>query len=309
MLKIGSVIVAQSVNEETFIEIVRALELKPPVIIKPNWGFSVCFTEAMVLDWTLTALNGDALVVESYGWARTKEALESGGWGSFEREDLRKSDQWFFEFSGIGEVLKKHNVEFLNITEENWEHRTADPELIRGAVEEKHTPLEREDFYGFVPERLFEMRGSDLLSLAKVRVLEDPMKVSLAVKNFFGMIPGPGRGKYHGKQHSRLNQSIVDIYKVYDALFHVSGVVEAVLTASLRVEDTMEWETRENPGFVSASNEPLDLDAFVSALLGTDPHSVGYLELAAGVFGAWSEASIKRGLESGINILNERQEK
>jgi hypothetical protein len=91
--------------------------------------------------------------VESYGWARTKEALETGGWGSFEPEDLRESDCWFMEYSGVGEVLKKHGVEFLNITEENWAHRTADSELIRSEVDEKHAPLERDDFLGFVRAR------------------------------------------------------------------------------------------------------------------------------------------------------------
>ncbi len=303
MHKIGNVVVEESANKETFTEIIGELDLKPPVIIKPNWGFSVCFTEATILDWVLSAVDGDAIVVESYGWARTEEALKTGGWGSFESEDLRKSDRWFFDYSGIGKVLEKHGVEFLNITEENWGGRTADPELIREAVEEKHTPLEREDFLGFVPERLHEIRGSDLLSLAKVRVLEAPMYVSLAVKNFFGMIPGPSRGTYHGEKHSKLSRSIVDIYKVYDSLFDVSGVVEAVLTASLRDPETMKWDTLGNPGFASASDDPLELDAFVTALLGRDPHSVGYLRLAAETFSRWNEESVSRGLESGISIF------
>jgi uncharacterized protein (DUF362 family) len=303
MNKIGNVVVEESANKETFTEIIGELDLKPPVIIKPNWGFSVCFTEATILDWVLSAVDGDAIVVESYGWARTEEALKTGGWGSFEPEDLRKSDKWFLEYSGIGKVLKKHGVEFLNITEENWGGHTADPELIREAIEEKHAPLEREDFLGFVPERLHEMRGSDLLSLAKVRVLEAPMHVSLAVKNFFGMIPGPSRGMYHGEKHSRLSRSIVDIYKVYDSLFNVCAVVEAVLTASLRDPETKKWDTLENPGFASASDDPLELDAFVTALLGRDPHSVEYLRLAAEILGEWNEESVSRGPESGIRIF------
>jgi len=303
MLKIGNVVLEESANEEAFIKLIEELDLKPPVIIKPNLGFSVCYTEATILDWVLTAVDGDALVVESYGWARTREALETGGWGSFEPEDLRESDRWFMEYSGIGKALEKHGVEFLNITEENWGHRTADTELIRSEVNRKHAPLERKDFLGFVPERLYEMKGCDLLSLAKVRLLEDPMHVSLAVKNFFGMIPGPSRGKYHGEKHSKLSQSIVDIYKVYDSLFNIKGMVEAVLTASLRDPETMKWENRENPGFVSASNNPLELDAFVTVLLGMDPHDVGYLSLAAETFGGWNEESIARGRESGIEIF------
>jgi uncharacterized protein (DUF362 family) len=303
MRKIANVVVEEAANKESFIDIIRALNLTPPVVIKPNWGFSVCFTEAAILDWVLTALDGNALVVESYGWARTEEMLKGGSPGSKSRGDLRKSDEWFLDYSGIGAVLKKHGVRFLNITEENWAHRTADADLIRAAIEANYAPLEREDFYGFVPQALYEMRGGDLLSLAKVRTLEEPYKVSFTVKNFFGMIPGPGRGRYHGKGNSKINGSIVDINKVYASLFRISGVVEAVFTASMRNLDTLEWETRENPGFVSASNEPLELDAFVTALLGIDPGSVEYLRLAAETFGAWSEETVRQARESGIHIL------
>jgi uncharacterized protein (DUF362 family) len=303
MLKIGNIIAEESANKDSFIEIIKELDLKPPVIIKPNWGFSVCFTEATILDWVLSAVNSDALVVESYGWARTEEALKTGGWGSFEREDLRKSDQWFMQYSGIGKVLKKHCVEFLNITEENWGNRTTDPDIIRNIVEGKYPPLDREEFYGFIPERLYEMRGGDLLSLAKLRTLEEPMVVSFAVKNFFGMIPGPDRGRFHGKKHSKLNQSIVDIYKVYASMFNISGVVEAVFTASLRDPNTMKWETRENPGFVSVSNDLIELDAFVTTLLGKNPHNIGYLKLTTKTFGEWNEENVAHGLNSGIRVL------
>ncbi len=303
MHRIGNVIVEESADRESFTEIIRKLDLKPPVIIKPNWGFSVCFTEATILDWLLSAIDGNALIVESYGWARTEDALKNEGWGSIEPEDLRDSDRWFLKYSGIGEILKKHGVEFLNITEENWGGRTATPDLIKDEVARKHPPIERQDFYGFVPERLYEMRGSDLLSLAKVRVLEAPMYVSLAVKNFFGMIPGPTRRIYHGEKHNKLNQSIVDVYKVYDSLFNIRGVVEAVLTASLRDPETLKWDTIENPGFLSGSTDLLELDAFVTALLGMDPHSVGYLRAAAEALGGWSEESVAHGLESGIEIF------
>ncbi len=303
MHKIGNVVVEESANKETFAEIIGKLDLKPPVIIKPNWGFSVCFTEAAILDWVLSAVDDDALVVESYGWARTEEALKTGGWGSFEPEDLRKSDRWFFDYSGIGKVLEKHGVEFLNITEENWGGRTADPGLIREAVEEKHTPLEREDFLGFVPERLYEMRGCDLLSLAKVRILETPIHVSLAVKNFFGMIPGPSRRVYHGEKHSRLSRSIVDIYKVYDSLFSIKGVVEAVFTASLRDPETLKWENRENLGFVAASCDLIELDALVTALWGRDPSTVDYLRLASDEFGGWDEKAARYGLKGETKLV------
>jgi uncharacterized protein (DUF362 family) len=305
MNKFGKVIVEEAVDKEIFIELVRSLQLKPPIVIKPNWGFSVCFTEAVILDWTLEACGGDALVVESYGWARTEEMLTTGKWGSFEKDDLRKSDSWFLQHSGINEVLEKHDVEFLNITEENWAGRTISAKVMSELLEEREQSIVVDDFLGFVPERLFELRGGTFLSLAKVRTLEAPMWISLSVKNLFGLIPGPSRGKYHGKEHSRLAQSIVDIYKVYDILFEIKGVVEAAQTASRRDRETFEWSNIEQLHFASASTSPIELDAVISGLLRVDPKSVEYMKLASEALGPWKEESVKEamGRSSKLNEI------
>lgn len=302
-MKIGSVTVEESVTEESFIAMIRELDLKPPVVIKPNWGTSVCFTEAEILSWVLTAVGSDALVVESYGWARTEDAVKTGRMGSKKRGDLRRSDRWFLEYSGIGKVLEEHGVEFLNVTEENWGSRTAEPEAIRKAVEAKYPPVEMEELYGFVPERLYDLRGGDLLSLAKVKLWREPIVVSFAVKNFFGMLPNPSRWRYHGKKDSRLSRSIVDIYKVYDSLFEIKGVVEAVLTASVADPETRKTVVHEDPGFAAASKDTLDLDAFVATLLGRDPCDIGYIKYASEVLGSWSDETIQLAKNSGIKIL------
>ncbi|MFW9839185.1 MAG: hypothetical protein ACFFE7_16845, partial [Candidatus Thorarchaeota archaeon] len=57
-MKLGRVSFQDGVHRESFIEIIKQLDLKPPVVIKPNWGFSVVFTEADILDWTLAAIDG-----------------------------------------------------------------------------------------------------------------------------------------------------------------------------------------------------------------------------------------------------------
>lgn len=292
MQNIGKVRIEEDANKENFIELIRSLKLKPPIIIKPNWGFSICFTEADILDWTLEACGGDVLVVESYGWARSKEMLTKGEWGSFEKSDLRKGDEWFLEYSGIDKVLEKHGVEYLNLTEETWAGRTVAPEEVSDVVEAVNLPVVEEDFLGLVPERLYELRGGSFLSLAKVRTLEAPMWVSLSVKNLFGMIPGPSRGKYHGQNHSKLSQSIVDIYKIYDSLFNIKGVVEAIQTSSVRNKETLQWRNIENLGFVSVSDDPLELDAVVAGLLGVYPLDVDYLMLAFKTFGSWDEDAV-----------------
>jgi hypothetical protein len=119
--------------------------------------------------------------------------LETGKLGSKKKGDLRRSDQWFLEYSGIGKILKKHGVEFLNITEENWGKRTIDPENIQFHVEGKHQPVEDPDFYSWIPEKLYELKGADFLSLAKLRLGIQDIPASLSIKNLFGMIPHPSR--------------------------------------------------------------------------------------------------------------------
>jgi uncharacterized protein (DUF362 family) len=146
------------------------------------------------------------------------------------------------------------------------------------------------------------MRGADFLSLAKLKMWLPPFRASLTVKNFFGMIPGPGRLRYHGKKNSRINQSIADIYKIYESLFDVKGVVEAVFSASV-AESLQEINVHENPGFASASKQPLELDVVMAALLGLDPHEISYLEHASGIFGEWDDLAVAQAKESGIKIL------
>ncbi len=301
-MRFGDIIVEKPADREAFMSLIAGLDLRPPVVIKPNWGTSSCFTEAEIIDWVLESVDGDAIVVESYGWARSEEAIRTSRPGSKRRGDLRNGDRWFLKYSGVGDILNRHRVEFLNITEENWGHRTADPDDVRKIVEAKYAPVYMEEMYGFVPKALFDIRGCDFLSLSKVKRWLPPIHVSLTVKNFFGMLPGPGRLRYHGRKNSRIDRSIVDIYKIYASLFDVKGVVEAIKSASV-AESLHSIKIHENPGFASASKHPLELDVFVAALLGLDPDGIGYLKHASSVFGEWSKENMRRGLEAGIDVL------
>ena len=98
-------------------------------------------------------------------------------------------------------------------------------------------------------------------------------------------------------EHSKLNQSIIDIFKVYDSLFDVSGVVEAIFTSSVRDRATLKWSNIENPGFVSASTNPIALDAVITGLTGMSPDEVGYLKLASETIKNWDEEAVEKALE------------
>ena len=46
----------------------EVLDLSQPLLIKPNWGTGICFTEAKILDWTLVGR-----------WRRTGRLQEIAG--------------------------------------------------------------------------------------------------------------------------------------------------------------------------------------------------------------------------------------
>ena len=294
----GRVSFRERVQRESFIEMVKDLDLTPPVVIKPNWGYSVVFTEAKILDWTLAAIDGEALIVESYGWARCREAVEEKRYAAFTREALRRADKWFLRYSGIDSVLKKHDVEYLNITEEVWAGRTVEQDTIHSIVEDSYTPLYVQELASFVPERLYDLSDGTLLNLAKLKFMGEDIVISLTLKNLFGMIPGPDRSEFHGDMNRTMNASIIDINKIYRSLYRTKGVVEGVFTASRGM--TLEPQVFKNQGVLWACEDTLELDAVVSAHVGIHPTDVGHLKLAAQNFGEWDEEPVTQAAEHSL---------
>lgn len=303
MIQSGKVNLVENGSKESFAELIHALNLKSPVVIKPNWGTVECYTEADILDWTLSAIPGEKYVIESHGWARDEETLRKTGTKPLTKAHLRKSDRWFQQFSGIDSVLARHNVEYINLTEEVWAGRCTDPELVRQVVEEQFEPVQFTEHYQRLPQRMFDLRGGSLLSLAKYKVVFDPLGISMAVKNLFGCIPGPSRGKFHGKDHAFLDQNIVDINKIYRSLFRMSGLVEAVHTTVLWEEEAAGGQFIPGSGCAFASTDPVTLDAYGAALAERDPQSIGHLRLAAQTFGAFDPETIALAKSSKLRVM------
>lgn len=300
---------SQDGSEETIRKIISRLKLKPPVIVKPNWSGSEIFTESKILDWTLSALDDEVVVVESYAHYRSKLLLEHKGPidDEFERKlmkqkrsDFRENDKWFLEFSGVKEVLEKHSVEYLNLSEELWANRLVDSELIKKDAESRFNPVTDEIFYSMVPSRLYDLIGGTLLSLAKPKIAFKAVGVSHSIKNLFGMIPSPWRGKFHGEDHDLLDESIVNINKIYRSLFDVKGVVEGIFTTSNSQDSLLDPVIYSNQGCIWGSSDTLELDALITSQIGIDPRTVGHLKLAAESFGIWTPQVIESGLNNPI---------
>ncbi len=308
---IGQIFYTSQGDENAFKEMISELNLKPPVLIKPNWSSSMIFTESKILDWTLSAIDADAIVVESYAMWRNEIFLDptqvrDNYFLEFlraqKKDDLRANDEWFLRFTGMKDVLNRHKVEYLNISEELWAGRVCDRVLIQNEVENQFAPVKTESLVSSVPARLYDLRGGTLLSLAKPKRSLKESFVSLSLKNLFGMIPTPYRRKYHGEDESLLSQSIVDISKIYHALFEVRGLIEGVFTTSETVDNPMTPKIHKNYGYVWASENLLELDALVSYQLGVDPRQVEYLNQAAKVFSPWSENIEKFGKKNKLAL-------
>ena len=272
-------------------------------VIKPNF-FTHCegyHTDAQTLDLFLGAIPAGQIVVECYTGARTdrSRAIEPGQ--SREHLDwLRDQDRLFFAESGIGAVLAKHDAEFLNVTEEIWGGRSADAREVAQLVERRYPPVMHPELYGCVPQRLFDLRGAPMLNLAKLKVRGPGTDVpffSLGMKNLFGLSPEPNRSAYHGKGSSGLADSIVDMCKIYTALFDVTHVVEAVYNTLIAREGFIDPDNpRKGLGLVRdlglavTGRDPVEIDALIVSQFGRDPAERHFLTAARGVLGDWDTA-------------------
>ncbi|QGP92577.1 hypothetical protein MGLY_19630 [Neomoorella glycerini] len=223
------------VQTTKFDELRSFLENNLPVdelyLIKPNWfdPRPGSYTSAAVLDLVCNALSGKKIIIEGHSHSRndlsqkiTPENMDD------QRDWIRTQEKLYLARTGIDEVLARHNVEYVNITEEFWAGRVVPAKIIQQHVEKKLGPLTYPEFYSFIPEKLYALRGHTLIDLAKIKMCSSTARdFSLSMKNLFGLIPYPSRLKYH----TNLPQAIIDIDKLYSALFNIVAVIEGIKEA------------------------------------------------------------------------------
>jgi uncharacterized protein (DUF362 family) len=311
IIELGTSFFSRKGSRETFTEILSRLDLKQPIIIKPNWSSSLIYTEAAILDWALSSIDTEVLIVESYAAWRCPLFLDSSiprddtlltKLGKQTKDDFRKNDKWFLEFSGISDILKKHEVEYISLSEELWTKRCCESDVIKEEVHKHFEPLEIEELYSVVPERLFEMKDGTILNLTKPKRSLGANHVSLALKNLFGLIPSPWRGKYHGVDDHLLCQNIVGINKIYQSLFDVKTIIEGIFTTSETTDNFLYPVIHRDMKLIWGGANSLDLDALASTQLGLGPNDVDYLHFAKGRLGSWDERYIELGLQNQIEF-------
>ncbi|MDI7276129.1 MAG: DUF362 domain-containing protein [Anaerolineae bacterium] len=264
------------------------------VIVKPNW-FSLYpgnYTDASILDLVLTALSGPATVVESYTCMRHDGSREITRRNARSHWDwLRQQDAWFLETTGIGAVLERHGARYVNVTEEVWLERVVPQTEIRARVESRYGEVDQPDLCGYVPLSLFELAGSPLLSLGRLKG-----SWSLSLKNLFGLIPDPLRDRWHGPGDRDLARSIVNINLIYQALFEAVGMVETFAPFALYRDGGQyhtpwgDYDLIPAAGVAFAGTNLPAVDAAVAHALGARPEEIEYLRMAeARGLGAWAD--------------------
>jgi hypothetical protein len=249
------------------------------------------------------ALDASFIVVESYSLVRSMNLLKDGlpfraggqevnwrwlakgegwrwltenpDWDWFRNEGhwdhINAEDNHFLEAYGFKELFDTFDVAYINVTEEVWNGRVADPIVIQQAVESRFKPVQEAKLYHSVPQKLYDLRGSTFVSLARLK-----MYASFTFKNMFGLIPDPLRPWWHGRENQKINQSILDINKVYHALFNVYGICEEINTAAnldpngeYKGVYTGRYSLSEGTGTVFLGRDLVQLDALLLSL--SDP--------------------------------------
>lgn len=299
------------------------------IIIKPNWVSikPACFIDSKILRTMLEALDSHIVVVESSThavnelldegmsfFAEDKEVnlkwlLDGGGWNWFiENPDwdwfkkggywdqIKKKDKAFLDEYGFTDLFKEFDVSYINVTDEVWSGKIADPTEVKKKVEKRFKPVQIDKLYNMIPKKLYDLRGSTFISFAKLKHFN-----TFTLKNIFGMIPDPWRPWWHGPKNNMLAKSIVDINKIYHSLFNVYGICEALNATAFphpegKFEDLFrgKYNIIEGLGVMIFGRNLVSLDAILCNLAGFDFKGYNaYINKTQEDFGAYDREVLK----------------
>ena len=218
--------------------------------------------------------------------------MKKGHW-----DQIRKEDKAFLDENGFTDLLNEFDVTYINVTDEVWSGKTASPTEIKELVESRFGQINLQKVYNIIPKKLFDLRGSTFISLARVK-----MYATFTLKNQFGMLPEPARSWWHGTGESRYLASFIDINKVYHSLFNMYGICEAFSSLSVPHDEgdydlqmpPMRYNILEGKGFVAFGGNLVELDTILLGLtegliLQDEKTNRQPIQLAQDVFGAVNE--------------------
>jgi len=196
-----------------------------------------------------------------YSWFK-----DGGQWNQ-----IKKEEKEFLDTNGYTDLFEEFDVEYINVTDEVWSGRVADPEKVKQMVKSRYGSLHTEKLYGLMPKKLYDLRGSTLVSFAKMQTYN-----SFTIKNLFGLIPDPVRAWWHGPGDKRLpHNPVVD---------PVGEFLDPMGT---------KYHVVENIGVVAFGRNPVSLDAIFCNLAGFNMSQYGdYLRKSENVFGGYDRETL-----------------
>lgn len=264
------------------------------VVVKPNWVSNEIgeYTEPEVLDWLFEALpKQKKIVIESYtpwrGLKFSEKDTHKGSGVTLEGgkkhyEFYKKQDKHFLKTTGNGDVLEKHNADYLNITSEVWDNNCVEPSLVKKLVNKKGGSIKWKELYSYIPKQLYDIRNlSTLISLSKIKVEESipVIMISMSFKNLFGLIPHPSRMiPFHEENHKLVPEAIRDICTIYTSLFDKTlWITEGIKTMVKNYcEPCQRIIKNQNLFFIGKNGKAVDSEACNS--LAINPKKVLHLQ-------------------------------
>jgi uncharacterized protein (DUF362 family) len=311
------------------------------IIVKPNWVSTepADFTDAKTMRMLFEALDSRIVVTESHMILRSmnlhaggknftagnkevnwKWLLKGDGWNWLienpdwewfkecgQWDQIKEEEQFFLDKYGFTDLFREFDVTYINVTEEVWNGRIANPTDVKRLVTSRFKPVQNVKLYSMIPNKLYELLGSTFISFAKLKTY-----ASFTMKNLFGMIPDPLRPYWHGPKNLRSTTNIVDINKIYHSLFNIYGICEAFFATGVPHPEgkfqgvyTGRYNVIEGPGVVVFGRDLVSLDAILlhlteGSITESPPLNRAPIELAEKEFGsidreALKEAKIKVG--------------
>jgi hypothetical protein len=301
-LTAGSAFVAHVPDRDAMRAVLDAVLPAAPdrVIVKVTWhGYATgTYTNPAALDLLLSALPAPAVIVEGHTSSRNlgeatfdweTEAQSNRAW-------IRQQDSEFLRRTGLADVIARHRAQYINITECFWDEQCATPEEIR-------IPLHYPELAGFIPQALLDLRGSPLISFAKIK---GPTR--LAISNLFGLIPHPLRAAWHGPNITHFARVCCDLAKLYGSLFDLVAINEGLYSA-------VRWDRRglyrsrwgnydliTDAGHLVASRNLVAADILAARLQGQEISRSAFFDVVRAEL-AWDDAAEQGILPTRLHTL------
>ena len=260
------------------------------VFVKVTWhGYAPgTFTDAAALDTLLTALRGKAVIVEGHtssrnvgdaDWDWETESRDHRAW-------IWQQDAEYRRRTGIDEVMRRHDAQYVNVTEAFWDGQCVPQDDVIAFLNESGITLTEPRLASFVPTVFWEHRGAPFLSFARFKGA-----TRLGISNLFGLIPDPLRTEWHGPNITYFAQICCDMAKIVGAIFRPYGLVES-LNVAVRWNRQGLYRTRwgnydliPNPNLVALSRGFATADVLASRLQGQDIRRSAFFDVVANSLG------------------------